>query len=300
MRQVLITGGTCYVGRALIAALVDRGLTPHVLVRPGSDRTRFDALPRLPVFHVHDGSTAGLARIARTIQADIAFHLAGLYRRIHTPEDVDRLLDANVVFGTRLLEALRDAGTRRLVNVASCHQYLDGGAYRPFNLYAATKEAFEAILAYYRDAGHLDATTLVLFDTYGPGDWRPKLMAAIRGALATGTPLPLPASDLPMDMAHVDDVVSALLHAADLLERDAPAVNGRRFAVTSGDRRSIEGIVKVFEKVAGKPVQRQWGAYPMPDREITRLWDGPLLPGWTPGVTLEDGIRRFLNADTNG
>lgn len=294
MRKVLVTGATCYVGRALVGRLMADGVEVHAVTRPTTDPSRLDVLPARPVLHVHDGTTERLAEIVRTVAPEVVFHLAGLYVRRHAGTDVTRMLDSNVVFGSMLLEALHRSGGGRLVNTGTYFQFMDGGGYRPLNLYAATKEAFESVLAYYVDAGLLQATTLVIFDTYGSDDWRPRLMAAIRDARATGTPLPLPMDDPPLDMVHVDDVVAAFVRAGELLLAQPATVNGWRYAVSLGRRHTIEEIVSVFETVGGQAIPRRRGAYPAAERTVTYPWVGPLLPGWSAQVSLEDGVRRIL------
>lgn len=288
MPRALLTGATCYVGQALARRLVDEGWEVHAVARPASDLSR---LPGGVALHVFDGD---LAAVVRAAAPEVVFHLAGLYRRDHEAADALPILQSNVIFGTLLLEAMRETGVRFLVNTGSYHQYLDGGAFRPVNLYAAAKEAFETLLAYYADAGLVRAVTLVLFDTYGPGDWRWRLMAAIREAASGGAPLPVPAEDLPIDMVHVEDVVAAYLRAADLLASTPEAVAGGRFAVSSGARVTISAIVAEFERLTGRPVPRRPGAWPAFGRKVTRLWEGPLLPGWQARVPLAEGVRRLM------
>jgi len=53
------------------------------------------------------------------------------------------------------------------------------------------------------------------YRTYGPGDWRGKLLPAIRDAQRQGRALPLVAEDeTAFDLVYVEDVVDAMIHAA--------------------------------------------------------------------------------------
>lgn len=295
MTTALVTGATSYPGRSLVGALIDGGHEVHAVVRPGSDLARFDPLPRRPRLHVHDGGTDSMIDIVGDAAPDVIFHFATFYAREHAPADIEPMVRANVTFGIQVLEAVRRAGVRKFVNAASAFQYFDSEDYRPLNLYAATKRAFEDVLAYYVDASGLAAVTLVLFDVYGPDDWRRRLMAAIRDAQRSGEPLPLVAPSVTLDLVFIADVVAAFLHAARLLE-DRPAdVSGRVFAIGSGRPRTIDEVISLFERVGGAAVVRDWGRIPMPERTITRPWPGEPLPDWRPRVPLEEGIRRFLD-----
>lgn len=296
MRTVLLTGATSYLGRALAESLAKDGVAVHAVIRPTSDRSRLTGIDPAPMLHVHDGATESLAATVADISPDIVFHLATAYRREHELRDVEVLVTSNVLFGTQLLEAMRRAGVTRFVNVGSYFERYDSDDYRPLNLYAATKRAFADILTYYADAAAVQAVTLTLFDVYGPGDWRAKLLAAIRAAQSGGTPVALPADEARLDLVYIDDVVAAFRRAASLLMDNPAAVAGRNFAVSSGTTVPIRAIVAAFEEVGGRPVPARWGAYPTPARAIAEPWRGPALPGWQARVNLHEGIRRFIGA----
>lgn len=294
MKKALVSGVTSFLGRELAASLQADGIEVHAVVRPGSDLGLLRDLPRAPVLHVHDGGDAALGALVAAAQPDTIFHLAGRYLRDHKPDDVEGLIRDNVQFGTQLLEAAQRAGCRRFVNTGSYVQFLDGDAFRPLNLYAAAKQAFADIMAYYRDAGGLQTVTLIVFDTYGPRDRRPRLMNAIRDAQRHGTDLPLPKQDVTVDFVFGDDVIGAFRRAADLLATRPEGISGGTFAVTSGERRTIAEIVALFEEAGGKPVRVRRGEWPDAPRAVAALWNGPVLPGWRPAVPLREGIRRLI------
>lgn len=294
MKRALVSGVTSFLGRELAASLLADGTEVHAVVRPRSDLKALGDLPRAPILHTHDGSDAGLIALVAAAKPDAVFHLAGRYLREHQPGDVGELVRDNIQFGAQLLEAAVQVGCKRFVNTGSYFQFMDGGASRPVNLYAAAKQAFAEIMTYYRDARGVRDATLVVFDTYGPRDRRPRLMNAIRDAQRTGGELPLPGRDVTVDFVFGDDVVAAFRHAADLLESGRAGVAGGTFAVTSGERWTIAQIVALFEEVGGKPIRVRPGGWPEAPRAVTALWNGPVLPDWRPSVPLREGIRRLI------
>jgi nucleoside-diphosphate-sugar epimerase len=238
-----------------------------------------------------------MAGIVRSANPDVVFHLAALYLREHEPQDVSPLVESNITFGVQLLEALSQVEPRRLVNTSSQFQHYDDEGYRPLNLYAATKQAFEDIADYYADAAGVTVATLVLSDVYGPDDPRPRLLSAVRQAQQTGQPLSLPDEDIAMDLVFVDDAVDAFLTAARRLTSQAVRKH-ERFAVRSSRLQSIADVLEAFDNVAGVPVPHEWGKYATPARRIRRPWAGPVLPGWQPKVELREGIERLIRAET--
>jgi nucleoside-diphosphate-sugar epimerase len=286
VRRVLLTGATSFPGLALAERLRAQGAEVHAIVRRSTDIT---ALSRLGVAaHVDDGDMPAIIGEARP---QLVFHLANLYLRDHQPADVARLMEVNVTFGARVLDAVAGSAAA-FVNVGTFAQ-LWGEPPRPLNLYAAAKEAFETLLAHYRDLG-LAATTLVLFDTYGPGDTRRKLVPTLLAALeGGGAPLALPGEEMVMDLTYRDDVAEALMVAGRGI-LDAPeAWAGRRFAA-SGFRHTIDEVVAVFEQQAGIDLPKRRGGWVVPERSVRVPWAGERPPGWTPRVSLAEGLARTI------
>jgi nucleoside-diphosphate-sugar epimerase len=203
------------------------------------------------------------------------------------------MIQANVLLGAQLVEAMSRAGVKSLINTGTSWQYFHGDTYRPVNLYASTKQAFEDILAYYMDAEGIRAINLCLFDSYGPGDTRKKLLSLLLDSLETNAELQMSPGDQILDLAHVDDICEAFLHAARLLkEPKQPPVAS--YAVSGGQRLSLRQIVATLEKAAGRNLRVSWGARPYRPREVMQLWNGPSLPAWQPRITLADGFKALL------
>lgn len=68
---------------------------------------------------MHDGTTAGLARIAADVSSDVAFHLAVASIAAQTDRDMKRLIWSNLLLGTQLLGVLCAAGARSQANTGT-------------------------------------------------------------------------------------------------------------------------------------------------------------------------------------
>jgi nucleoside-diphosphate-sugar epimerase len=293
--RALVTGGNGFVGSHVVRRLVHEGWEVHAIVRPHSDLAPIAELRGRIVRHEYDGSTESLVRAVEAARPDVAFHLASLFLSEHRPEDVAPFVTANLLLGTQLMEAMSGGGVTRLVNTGTSWQHYESRDYAPVNLYAATKEAFEAIIAYYVEARGARVITLKLFDTYGPDDPRPKLFHLLAKVAREQQPLDMSPGEQLIDLVHVDDVVTAFLLAADRLLQDAVAGH-ERYAVSSGAPLALRKLVAIYERVSGVTLPIRWGGRPYRQREVMRPWDrGTRLPGWAPRIGLEEGIVQTLS-----
>ena len=289
--KLLLTGATGFIGSQLAHRLVAEGYELAILVRPDS---RLDVLqtvlPQIQI-HVYDGSYASLLRAVEAAKPSLVCHLASLFLAQHRPEDVARLIESNLNFPTQLLEAMNHVGVKHLINTGTSWQHFQNESYNPVNLYAATKQAFESLLTYYVEAHGFKAITLKLFDTYGPGDYRPKLFSLLRNAARTGTTLRMSPGDQILDLVYIDDVLDAFFLAVARIPRIDKSEN---YAVSDSLRLSLRELTKVYSEAVGHPLAVVWGGLPYRPREVLVPWtDYALLPGWQPKTNLHDGITRM-------
>ncbi len=290
--SVLVTGGTGFVGRHLTLRLADVGCTVHSITRQQSliqDNPGESGLH----WHLHDGTTSGMIAILQRTKPDIVIHLASLFLSQHTSQNLHDLIDSNVLFGTQLLEAMDSCGVRLLLNTGTSWQNYQNALYRPVNLYAATKQAFEDIALYYCQARNMSMLTLRLFDTYGPDDPRPKLLPLLKRAARTGERLELSPGEQLIDLVYIDDVVDCFVCACQRLF-DGLVRSPEVFALSSGNPVSLQELVRLYVSVTHRPLNVEWGARPYRDREVMTPWNtGTVLPGWKAKMDLSRGLKHF-------
>ena len=267
----------------MVRRLVDDGWTVDALVRDPA------SLPAGVAIHEIPGPIDELIGLVGNLAPDVCFHLATAFRGVHVPADIEPMVTANVGFGTALAEAVSQAGDCTFVNTGTVWQHFDARAYSPVSLYAAMKQAFTDVLRFYEEVAGLPVVTLELTDTYGPGDPRPKLLPILVRAAREGTELQMTDGTQLIDLLHVDDAVGALLATAD-------GAAGAVYGASGGDTVTLRELVDRFETVSGLEVKASWGARAARPREMTRPWmvSGP-PPGWSPQVSLDDGIRALLD-----
>lgn len=280
----MVTGATGFVGGHVVRRLVDDGWQVDALVRDPAA-----SLPAGVAIHEIPGPIDDLIGLVGDLKPNVCLHLATAFRGVHVPGDIEQMVTANVGFGTALAEAVSQAGDCTFVNTGTVWQHFDARPYSPVSLYAAMKQAFTDVLRFYEEVAGLPVVTLELTDTYGPGDPRPKLLPILVRAAREGTELQMTDGTQLIDLLHVDDAVGALLATTD-------GAAGAVYGASGGDTVTLRELVDRFETVSGLEVKASWGARAARPREMTRPWmvSGP-PPGWSPQVSLDDGIRALLD-----
>lgn len=279
-RRALITGITGFVGRHLASKLLQEGWEVHAIVRPTSDRTTISLDIRQNVhFHIH-GAESALVDIVRKARPDVVIHLASLFLTNHTYDDINSLIESNIAFGTKLLEGMKKNGIHNFINTGTAWQHYENKQYSPVNLYAASKQAFEAMVRYYEETAGLHVITLKLTDTYGEDDRRPKLWVTLKRMAEQGGSLSMSPGEQKIDIVHVDDAAEAFVLAANYLTAGRTEFCGS-YVVSSGHAIPLKEAVARYETLLSAKLDVQWGEKPYREREVMEPWNGgKLLPGW--------------------
>lgn len=292
MKRVLITGITGYIGSNLARRLLS-DCEVYGLVREPLNMTYLSDIKEKIPFLFYDGTQESMSAALKACQPDLVYHLAAFYTGAHGLEQTPKLVASNITMGAYLLEAMADCGCSALVYASTVMAHYQGEEYRPLNLYAATKQAFSDLLAYYTDAGLLRAVTLVISDTYGPGDYRPKILNLVKQAVKSGERMALSSGRQMYDVVHIDDVVSAFQAAGEgLLQKQ---FQNDVFQVVPDEPVLLRETVEKMLQVNDLTMDAGWGERPPAEREMTaliRLY--PPLPGWKPHVSLEEGLKSFF------
>ena len=273
--KVILTGATGFIGSALIR------------------RLREDGNEVFPIGRVADADLLS-ALLESHGPFDGCIHLASLFLSAHREDQIPALVYSNVAFATRVAEAAVRIGCRWFVNTGTCWQHYEGAEYSPVNLYAATKQAFEDVLVYYREAFGIRTATLELTDTYGPGDTRPKLVNLWCKSLDKAEPLLMSSGTQQIELVHRDDVVNGFCKLAQFLDGNDERIDGdgESYHLNTGEVVTVRQAAKVFEVATGGVLPIVWGGRPERQREMrVVVHKGAPLPGWKPSMSLMQGFK---------
>ena len=295
---VLVTGATGFIGSNLVKLLVNKNYKVNIIVRNQAAATKIINENQIN-YHLYDGSLLSLEKIVSTCKPDIIYHLASEFIESHSLQDIKKLIDANILFGTQLIELSSREKTSYFVNISTNWKYYNQNSYNPVNLYAATKKAFEDILKYYVDRGLLNVINLILFDVYGPNDNRKKLLPLVFKVLNLKRKLSLTQGEQKLDLVYIDDVINAI-DLAGLLLFDNKVKGFIEYKVSSKNLIKLKELLNIIQQISNKKIIINWGAQKYRDREVFLPWQGGEdLPEWSPLIPLEEGIKKILRNNEN-
>lgn len=303
MKTVWITGTSGYLGGAFIREWTKR----HPEIEAVLLARRSTGLPpgfkiSTPKDPVLGFSLTELHALCASNPPEGIIHFATHFMNGYQPVDAEKMLEANVTFPIRLLESCRDLRGLWFLNFGSFYSHADGTADGPMTYYAATKRSLETFLNFYAESYSWNAITLKIYDTYGPGDTRPKLLPKLVEILRSGASLDLSPGEQKLSFVHVDDIVNASYRALELLQlrqmRKDPPLHAIYQLPAEEDPKnfpSLRAVIATLEKSAGKKLNVKLGALPYRPREIMNpSLSFPILPGWKPNISLLDGFRGLL------
>lgn len=246
--RALVSGGTGFIGRNLVARLVEAGFDVTCVLRHSS------VVPKFPAAAARAIKSARVIRVANISELtasslgrfDFVFHLAAA--GIAPSERDPGLLESVNVEGPRQMASLADAVGARLILAGSSAEYADPvdgerlsetAPLQKERLYGRTKvEGTQSALklAATRD---VPAVCCRLFNIFGPGEAAHRLFPSAVRAFSKGTRLPLSTGTQIRDFLSVSDACSAMLELAKWLSRQTDGSENSAVNICTGEGRSV-------------------------------------------------------------
>lgn len=248
MRQILVTGGSGFIGTALVQRLRETGNIVTVVSRRSVDAPSNRG-------HVTVGAIDSRTDWRPALRdQDVLVHLAGLLPSVKAgPEDHARI---NAQGTARLMEQSAESGIRTAIFLSSIAVVTanantapvsDASPPAPASPYGRSKLAAEQHISQFAstDRAGISLRPPLVYGANAKGNWRSMLNLA-----ASGLPLPFGAVDNRRTMICVDTLVSAILRVIETAE---PRISG---AYAVADRESVslaEMMILLREGMGTRP-----------------------------------------------
>ena len=289
--NVLVTGGSGFVGRAVL-----RELTGHGEAVTATHTGRSGAQPALPgvTWVEWDATLEPLPRVAWD-RITAILHLAAPPNLFDFPGQAAAMYEITVAATFRLLEAARRYDIPRFV-LASTGDVLGGSEgpakeddplYLPTSFYGASKAAAEILLRSYEPL--LSTAVLRFYHPYGPGGGRFLINRLLR-MVAEGKEVTIEGENgILLNPVWIEDLARGVLLALQSRETGV-------FHLAGPDTETLRALLLRMGEIAGRPAVIRAIPGPGVERHAGSFAKSERLLGYRPRVSLNEGLRRLASS----
>jgi dTDP-glucose 4,6-dehydratase len=302
----LVTGGLGFIGSHFIRLVLRERpelaiVNLDALTYAGNPANLHDveANPRYRFVH-GDICDASAVRRALADGVDAILNFAAETHVDRSIVDPSAFLRTDTLGTHVLLEALRETGIRRYLQVSTDEVYgdvaqgesLETDPLRPRSPYAASKAAGDLLaLAYFATYGAPVSITRGS-NTYGPYQYPEKIVPLFVTNLIDDRPVPIYGDGLQIrDWLYVEDHARAILHVVEHGEI------GGVYNISAGDRRTNFDLASVLAERCGRSMKthaRYVADRPGHDRRYAVDASKLRAQGWAPRVAFDEGVARTI------
>lgn len=305
-RKVLVTGGAGFIGSHLAERLVQEGATLRVLAHYHSDGSRgnLEGSPLAADMEIIAGDIRDSDSVNSAVAGcEIIMHLCALVGIPYSYHAMRSYVETNTAGTLNVLQASQHSGVARLVHTSTSEVY--GTAQQvpipeshPLvgqSPYSASKIAADKLAEAYHRSFALPVVTLRPFNTFGPRQSTRAIIPTIISQCLAGGPIHLGNLAPTRDLNYVDNTVDGFLLAGSVA-----GIEGRTINVGSGRETRIGELALLIRNLIGADVaieqdpQRLRPANSEVDRLVCDNTLARELLGWTPRVSLEEGLLRTI------
>ena len=291
-KRVLVTGGTGFIGRALLSKLSCRDDLECVVL----SRSQNDGAGNLSFYNVDISDLEAVLEFKKNAAGfDSIIHLAslnpGATQKSHR---ADENLSQNLLSTVNLLNLVSDelesfiyASTLDVYGVPVFTPMTEEHPTEPETYYGVAKLASEKFLRIALKEKGIPLTTLRLSQVYGPGEPPIKAIPRFIGDVMEGkSPVIYGDGEDIRDYIYLDDAVDAVIKA---LETRTDGL----FNIAGGVGTSIKDVLQIILDIGKSDLVPTYKARQKTRVDIvfdiTKVKEGL---GWSPAITLKKGLRR--------
>ena len=280
MKKILITGSSGFIGSNILTDLIDNNII-YLTNRKKNYRTDNKKI-KIINFKNHKELNNKL----KNIEVNTVIHCATHYVKEHKYEDIPKMVLANIEFGNVLLENLKSMKVKKFINFSTVWQNYDGTKNSPYNLYSASKNAFEKIIDFYKK-NHKEIKFYNIFvsDTYGKNDKRNKLVNFLNKNYFKNKSIKIISKNLYINLLNVKDIAAAI---NIILYKK---IESGSYNLTNNNNFKILNILNKIKKNKKTKLKIKW----LSKKKINeKIYKFKKLPNWKPKFSSFNKLIEFI------
>jgi len=303
--RILITGGNGFIGSHLADRMIQTGHEVDLVDIRYTSNTDGLQCPKI----LGDVCDEATFKNVRTVP-DVIFHAAAVSRVEWGETQPQRCLQVNVLGILNVAKWVLALNPRaHLIFTSSREVYGEPATLpvtedhprQPVSVYGISKLTAEQLLNHYGEADGLKHTVIRLSNVYGsPRDLPERVIPRLIAQALKGDPLTVYGGDQVLDFTFIDDVIDGLASLIKHIESEDQAILNNSIHLATSKGRSVKELAHLVKAIAdsnseikissgrGYDVRKFVGDYSRAMRLI----------GYTPKVSLEEGLRKYVERIT--
>jgi len=216
---------------------------------------------------------------------------ATMYIRKDDATLLSRLVESNISYPSQLLENCIKNNVK-FINLSSNWQSKNDKKYNSVNLYAASKNSFEILLSYLCETKQIMASSVILYDTYGPNDLRDKVLNNLIMNAMHNTNMELTYPKKQINLTHIDDIVKGI----EIILSEKKLM--RFYELSNAKNITLYDLFCIVKNVTQSSFNVSWKYKTYPDKyeveQIKNIASYPEL--WNASIQLSEGIEQMYQA----
>lgn len=302
--RVLVTGGTGFIGSYVVRQLLGSDADVHALDNGFTGSA--ELVPETVTIHNVDLRNAdAVTRTLQDVDPSVLVHLAAIHFIPYCNENPEEAFDVNTIGTRNVLEAAKGLeNLKRVVNTSTAAVYepapgphVENEGIGPTDIYGRTKLVAEDEARLFNTDTGIPTASARLFNTYGTRETNSHLIPAILDQIEDGSrTVELGNLSPARDFVHARDVADAIVTLASEFNGEYRAYN-----VGTGTEHTVREVVEAVSDALGEEITIEQ------DEDRVRESDRPHLQaditrlksdfGWTPELTLREGLSQLLDAE---
>jgi len=247
--KILITGAGGYVGSNLVKSLVKTNHSVYLVLRDSrlNNKTTNIGFP----YHIYNG-IENLICFFKEVEPELVIHAAGYIVNEYNSEELRILIESNIQFGSEILEAMRFSGCKNFINLGSIYQ-IKTPLNENFNLYAATKNAFEEIIVYYVKTYGFRVIKMRFSNIYGPYNNR-SILNKIINHIGKPSKFVFYSYDKKINFIYIDQVVDSIISSINLF-KNFKSIYLKPYIIKSNESIFLSELIELIEEVSHRNIK---------------------------------------------
>ena len=221
---------------------------------------------------------------------DTFINFATLYKNSHLNNEIQSFIESNIIFPSIILDTIA-VKIKKIINLGTMMQHIDGKNYIPQNFYASTKSAFEMICTYFiKKNKHMKFYNLKFYESFSELDKRKKLIPTLYKNFKKNKTTNIITKNLQLNVIHADDLIKSIYL---LLKRNIKSGN---YCLKNNKNIKINQLIKSINSKSSNPLRVKFlgNKSIKPNKSFLKT-----LPKWKADISIQKKIEKFFYNEIN-